>query len=101
MASCWMNWRLALASLVAFPWLFYTAMRFSAAFRPLSLQIQQQLAVLTTVLQENLAGARIVKAFAREPEQIALFERQNDRLLEQNLTAARVQVSKDGVKPPQ
>jgi ATP-binding cassette subfamily B protein len=77
--------------MAAFPWLFQTVTRFNATFRPLSLQIQQQLAVLTTVLQENLAGIRIVKAFAREPEQIDLFDRQNDTLFDLNLKAARVQ----------
>ena len=85
------NWKLALFSLAAFPWLLHTVTRFSATFRPLSLQIQQQLAVLTTTLQENLAGVRIVKAFAREPEQIDLFDRQNNSLLERNLDAAKVQ----------
>jgi len=86
-----MNWKLALFSMATFPWLFQTVTRFNATFRPLSLQIQQQLAVLTTVLQENLAGIRIVKAFAREPEQIELFDRQNDTLLDLNLKAAQVQ----------
>jgi len=86
-----MNWKLALFSMATFPWLFQTVTRFNATFRPLSLQIQQQLAVLTTVLQENLAGVRIVKAFAREPEQIELFDRQNDALLDLNLKAAQIQ----------
>lgn len=86
-----LNWKLALFSLATFPWLFQTVLRFTARFRPLSQQIQQELAVLTTILQENLAGIRIVKAFTREPEQIAQFERQNDVLLERNLEASRVQ----------
>jgi ATP-binding cassette subfamily B protein len=86
-----MNWRLALASLAVLPWLYYTARRFNATFRPLSLEIQQQLAVLTTVLQENLAGVRVVKAFAREREQRMAFERQNDVLLDLNLSASKVQ----------
>ena len=87
----WMNWQLGLLSLALLPWLLFTANRFSRTFRPLSLQIQQLLAELTTVLQENLAGIRIVKAFAREPEQIAVFDRENGRLLDKNLEAARVQ----------
>lgn len=86
-----MNWRLAIASCLAFPFLFYTANRFNTTFRPLSLRIQQELAVLTTILQENLAGMRIVRAFAREPEQIATFTEQNDRLLDLNLDASKVQ----------
>ena len=48
------------------PLLAYVAYRFGRRFRPLSLDIQQQLAVLTTRLEQNLRGARVVKAFAQE-----------------------------------
>ena len=88
-----MNWHLALASCVAFPFIFLTANRFNKTFRPLSQQIQQELAVLTTILQENLAGVRIVRAFAREPEQAAAFTKQNDYLLDKSLDAVKAQRS--------
>ena len=42
--------------------------------RPLSLAIQQQLAVLTTRLEQNLRGARVVKAFAQEDAEIERFD---------------------------
>lgn len=47
--------------------------------------------MLASIVQENLAGARVVKAFAREQDQIRKFESQNDHLLGQYLAAARVQ----------
>jgi ATP-binding cassette, subfamily B, multidrug efflux pump len=57
----------------------------------LSMAMQQQLAVLTTVLQENLAGARVVRAFAREKEQIDAFREVNQVLLDKNIEMSRVQ----------
>ncbi|RPI91666.1 MAG: ABC transporter ATP-binding protein, partial [Chloroflexi bacterium] len=72
-----MNPRLTLLSLATMPLLAYTGYRFGSVYRPLSLQIQQQLAVLTTVLEQNLRGTRVVKAFAQEDAEIQKFERQN------------------------
>jgi ATP-binding cassette subfamily B protein len=77
-ALLWMNPRLALLSLATMPLLIYVAFRFGQRFRPLSLEIQQQLGVLTTRLEQNLRGARVVKAFAQEPAEITRFAREND-----------------------
>ena len=74
-----MNPALALLSLCTMPLLAYRAYAFGRRFRPLSLAVQQQLAVLTTRLEQNLRGARAVKAFAQEQAEIARFERENDR----------------------
>jgi ATP-binding cassette subfamily B protein len=73
------------------PLLAYVAFRFGRRYRPLSLEIQQQLAVLTTVLEQNLRGARVVKAFAQEPAEIARFDCQNDRWFDLSAEAARLQ----------
>ncbi|MFW5799055.1 MAG: ABC transporter ATP-binding protein, partial [Planctomycetota bacterium] len=42
---------------------------------------------LTTVLRENISGARVVKAFAREPEQITKFNTSSDSYVNQSITA--------------
>jgi ABC-type multidrug transport system fused ATPase/permease subunit len=86
-----MNPRLALLSLVTMPLLAFVAYRFGRRYRPLSFEIQQQLAVLTTALEQNLRGARVVKAFAQEPAEIARFGRQNDRWFDLSAEAARLQ----------
>lgn len=86
-----MNWMLALASLVTLPFLLRAAARYGRSVRPLFHKAQEEVAALASLVQENLAGARVVKAFAREQDQIEKFERQNDLLLEQYLAAARVQ----------
>jgi len=74
----WMNPELALLAMATMPLLVYIAFRFARRFRPLSLEIQQQLAVLTTRLEQNLRGARVVKAFAQEDAEIERFDREND-----------------------
>lgn len=40
--------------------------------------IQDQLGALSTVMQESLTGVRVVKAFAREPYEMAKFDQEND-----------------------
>ncbi len=73
-----MNPRLTLLSLATMPVLAYTGYRFGRIYRPLSLEIQQQIAVLTTVLEQNLRGTRVVKAFAQEDAETEKFEVQNN-----------------------
>ena len=74
-----MNPNLALLALLTMPILAQRAMSFGIRFRPLSLAIQEQLAVLTTRLEQNLRGARIVKAFAQEDVEIERFETENQK----------------------
>lgn len=85
-----MNPQLALLTLITMPLLAYRAFNFGRQFRPLSLAIQQQLAVLTTRLEQNLRGARIVKAFAQEDAEIERFDTQNGRWF--NLAARQAQL---------
>ena len=56
---------------------------------PLFSQVQQRLDALNSVLQENLAGVRVVKAFVRSAHERMRFGKRNDSLMEQNIRAAR------------
>jgi ABC-type multidrug transport system fused ATPase/permease subunit len=85
-----MNAQLAILAMMTMPVLAYVAYRFGSVYRPLSLDIQQQLAVLTTVLEQNLRGARIVKAFAREDNEIQRFETENEEWFKLSERAVRV-----------
>jgi len=87
----WMNPRLALLALATMPLLAHRALHFGRHFRPLSQEIQQQLAVLTTRLEQNLRGARIVKAFAQENAEIERFDWENQRWFNLAARAARLQ----------
>ena len=89
-ALLFMNPRLALLSMATMPVLAYIAFRFGRVMRPLSIDIQQQLAVLTTVLEQNLRGSRIVKAFAQERAEIERFEAANNRWFDLSAFAIRV-----------
>ena len=84
------NPRLALLALATMPLIAYFAFRFGRRYRPLSLEIQQQLAVLTTRLEQNLRGARVVKAFAQEAAEIERFDRENDFWFDLSAEAARL-----------
>lgn len=57
---------------------------------PMFGEVQRRLDALNTVMQENLAGVRVVKAFARAKHEILRFAGVNDRLMEKNITAVRV-----------
>jgi len=84
-----MNWRLALVSLTIIPCVFLVFFRFVRSVQPLFRLVQQRLGALNTVLQENIAGARVVKAFAREEHEIARFGAANELLLKQNIDVMR------------
>jgi ATP-binding cassette subfamily B protein len=56
---------------------------------PMFKEVQHRLDTLNTVMQENLAGIRVVKAFARSAYEIARFGQTNDGLMDQNILAAR------------
>jgi ATP-binding cassette subfamily B multidrug efflux pump len=85
-----MNLRLALLTLTIVPFLAYTALDFGQRYRPLFRSIQHQLAGLTTRLEQNLRGARIVAAFAQEQAEIDRLNSENARLLDLNLGAGRL-----------
>ncbi|HOT92834.1 MAG TPA: ABC transporter ATP-binding protein [Anaerolineae bacterium] len=57
---------------------------------PMFGEVQRKLDDLNTVMQENLAGVRVVKAFVRAAHEIARFGRVNDALMNQIVRAARM-----------
>ncbi len=89
----WMDWRLALLVIFFSPFLVFQAFNFGRRFRPLSLQVQKQLAVLTTAVEQNLRGSRVVKAFAQEPSEIERFENENNLWFKLSARAAQMQAT--------
>ena len=85
-----MNLRLALLTLATVPFMAYAALDFGRRYRPLWRTIQQQLASLTSRLEQNLRGARIVAAFAQERVEIHRLNDENDGLLGLRLRAGRL-----------
>ncbi len=58
---------------------------FSTKMEPLFMGVQQKLDRLNTVLQENIAGARLVKAFVRADYENGRFEAANDDFTQRNI----------------
>lgn len=85
-----MDYRLGLLVLISIPILAHRAYYFGSRFRPLSLQIQKQLARLTTAVEQNLRGSRVVKAYAQEPAEIEMFEVENDQWFKLTVQSARL-----------
>lgn len=81
---------LTLVILPILPIAFVVFFIFGAITQPLFIQVQIRISALNTVLQENLAGLKVVKAFAREPFEQQRFETSADNLLQQQLRVARI-----------
>jgi len=84
------NWRLALVIVVVIPVTFGLFGLFARRAMPLFKEIQQRLGNLNTVLQENLAGVRVVKAFVREEYETKRYEAANQQLYDINITANNI-----------
>jgi len=65
-------------------------MIFGSASQPLFIKVQQKLSALNTILQENLAGVKVVKAFTREKEQQTKFRTAADATMNQAITVSRL-----------
>jgi ABC-type multidrug transport system fused ATPase/permease subunit len=87
----WMNPRLGLLAVAAMPLLAVQSIRFGRVFRPLSAKIQKQLGMLTTRVEQNLRGARVVKTFAQEEAEIDRFEIENRNWFDLSAFSARLQ----------
>jgi ATP-binding cassette subfamily B protein len=86
----YLDWQLALVALAVVPVIAVLLVRFVGRIRPLFKEVQQTLGRLNTVLQEDLVGVRVIRAFAREDYETARYTSVNDELLEKNLTTVRV-----------
>ncbi|HOB30834.1 MAG TPA: ABC transporter ATP-binding protein [Bacillota bacterium] len=85
-----LNWKLTLISMVTVPLLLWRVKIYSTKVRPMFAQIQEQVAVVNTRIQENIAGQRVVKAFARKEYELEKFERDNMELLQRSIRAERL-----------
>ena len=84
------NWQFALLTFVSIPLVGLVAVYMSTKTRPLWAEVQQQMGVETSVLQESITGMRVVKAFAQEDRQFERFQAANWSVRERSLTANRI-----------
>jgi ABC-type multidrug transport system fused ATPase/permease subunit len=83
------NWRLALAATAVTPLIVVLAYRYSHVAHPVLRDVQQRLADVATVAEENIVGVHVVKSFAQERNETAKFERRSERVFEQSVRANR------------
>jgi ATP-binding cassette, subfamily B, multidrug efflux pump len=86
----YLDWQLALVALAVVPVIALLLVRFVGRIRPLFREVQQTLGRLNTVLQEDLQGVRVIRAFAREDYETSRYTAVNEELLQKNLTTVRV-----------
>lgn len=87
-----LNWKLAFVPLATMILCGVVAVVMEQKLGKIYEEISEENAVLTTVVEENLAGVRTVKAFAREKHEIEKFMSHNTRYYELNISQSRVLV---------
>ena len=84
------NWRLALAVLSTIPFIVGIFVFLFSRMGPLFGKVQKLLGQLNNILQENIAGIRVVKSFTAEPYELKRYNDQNERLYDQNIEVMRL-----------
>ena len=87
------DWRLGLISASFMPVVIIYSALIRLKMRNIWLIVQEKMADMSTVLQENFTGIRVVKAFAAEPHEEAKFEARNQEVAEHVVQAERMRAS--------
>jgi ATP-binding cassette subfamily B protein len=85
----WFNWELALITLAITPILIVIAYRYSHVAHPLLRDVQQKLADVATVAEENIVGVHVVKSFAQERQELDKFSRRSEAVFRQSVNTNR------------
>jgi ATP-binding cassette subfamily B protein len=85
-----MDWQLAVAAFIVIPAVFGVSRLFQMRVRDAYRDIRTRLARINAVLQERLAGVRIVQLFGREAHEARVFDRANREHLDAHLRSIRI-----------
>jgi len=83
--------RLTLIALIPLPFVSFTVHYFGSAIHRRFLEIQEELADISNITQESLAGVRVVRAYGQEPFEIDRFRVANEEYVRRNRTLIRLQ----------
>jgi len=83
------EWKLALIALAVTPVLVVLAYRYSHVAHPTLRDVQQKLADVATVAEENIVGVHVVKSFAQEPQEQQKFVDRSEAVFQQTVRANR------------
>jgi ABC-type multidrug transport system fused ATPase/permease subunit len=85
----WTEWQLALVAVAITPALVWLAYRYSSVSHPVLRDVQQKMADVATVAEENIVGVHVVKAFAQEEREAEKFGRRSEAVFERTIDANR------------
>ncbi len=85
------NWKLALVAWIFLPIVAARSIQVSMSLRPIWMEVQKLQGRMGAVLQENLSGMRVVKAFAREQRESVKFAKEAKDLFEHSFATSRIQ----------
>ncbi len=85
------NVTFTLILLIVAPFIFVLAIRMASHIRGAHVEVREEYSRLNSMVQENISGNRVVKAFAKEDYEIEKFDKRNAAYKEANLSAARMQ----------
>lgn len=86
----YIHWKLALVTLVTMPLVFQAIRIFGKKIRKAGGVNQQRAADITSVLQETISAARVIKSFSREEYEIARFGRENTKNFNSQMKSAQL-----------
>jgi ABC-type multidrug transport system fused ATPase/permease subunit len=81
------NWRLALAASAVTPFIVILAYRYSSISHPVLRDVQQKMADVATVAEENIVGVHVVKSFAQERTESQKFADRSERVFKRSVDA--------------
>lgn len=84
------SWQFTLVMLVVIPFLAWAAIKLASEVGPTFSAIRQQFSRLNSVVQENISGNRVIKAFATEKIEIDKFDKENEAYRQKNMDSANV-----------
>ena len=84
------NAKFTLFMFILTPLVAYCAYKMTIESNPIFYDIREQFSKLNTVVQENISGNRVVKAFAKEKYEISKFEDRNNSYMDSNMDLAKV-----------
>lgn len=84
------NWIFTLMLFLVIPFLAWAAIRLASEVRPTFSAIRGQFSRLNSVVQENISGNRVIKAFATEKIEMGKFDRENESYRQKNMDSANV-----------
>jgi ATP-binding cassette, subfamily B, bacterial MsbA len=84
------DWQLAIIAMIVFPLTIYPIAKFGKKMRSVATSTQITMGSLTSILQETISGARIVKAFCMEKYENERFAAENERLFKLNMKSVSV-----------